>query len=129
MDAVEFLMERKRMCQFNFKGFVPGQRPCGGCPAARGEDGMCMAILDEKYMEYEYPDVVRAVNLVEEWSKEHPKNTRLTDFLEKYPEAPMNDEEHPKACCRDLGYCTECIPITCRECWNTPLKENKKDGR
>lgn len=60
MDAVEFLMERKRMCQFNFKGFVPGQRPCGGCPAAREEDGMCMA---------------------------------------------------------------------CRECWNTPLKENKKDGR
>lgn len=124
MDAVEFLKERERMCKsFMSKG------PCytNDCPmyslrAKLQAEGpyrvLCSSVL------YKLPE--QAVAIVEKWSKESPKRTRLTDFLEKYPNAPMTGGEMPVICARNLGLPVEtpCLG-KCIECWNTPLEEDK----
>ena len=40
-----------------------------------------------------YPEI--AVFIVEKWSEEHPPETRLTEFLEHYPNALMEDDGTP----------------------------------
>lgn len=66
-----------------------------------------------------------AEQLFLKWDKEHPAKTRLTDFLEKYPNAKIANG-YPFVCCRQLGYgkdedCDE--NKNCKDCWNTPLAE------
>lgn len=91
MDAVEYLKEANRMCcalecsecELNSHGYNImglGTNPCD------------------------------AIKLVEQWSKEHPRKTRLQDFLEKYPNAPLtlDGRKFPKACAQNLGYCESC---------------------
>lgn len=74
MDAVEFLVERKRMCT-SYKG-------CKGCPLERGNCGLGTSTSDEEYE--------RIITTVEQWSKEHPRKTRQSVFLEQYPEAEID---------------------------------------
>ena len=72
MDALEFLKERKRMCK--------SYPRCDGCPL-RGPN--CNLTTDEDY--------TRAIITVEQWSKEHPRKTRQSVFLEQWPEAIVGD--------------------------------------
>lgn len=74
MDALEFLKERKRMCK-SYKG-------CKGCRLERGNCGLSTSTSDEEYE--------RISAAVEQWSKEHPRKTRQSVFLEQYPEARIN---------------------------------------
>ena len=55
MDALEFLKERKRMCNY-------------------------------------YSHCKRFAATVEQWSKEHPRKTRQSVFLEQYPEACIEND-------------------------------------
>lgn len=74
MDALEFFRERKRMCDSHMD--------CEGCPlVATG----CVV----KDMTSE-DTCKRIVAVVEQWSKEHPRKTRQSVFLEKYPEAALD---------------------------------------
>lgn len=76
MDALEFLRERKRLCN-SYKG-------CEGCPF---DDGKCViesTISDE--------DFKRIIATVEQWSKEHPRKTRQSVFLEQWPEAELTKD-------------------------------------
>ena len=74
MDALEFLMERKRLCS-SYKG-------CMGCPF-----GAADCVVRDMTSEY---NCKRIVAIVENWSKEHPRKTRQSVFLEKYPEAEID---------------------------------------
>lgn len=74
MDAVEFLVERKRMCN-SYSG-------CCDCPLRRIHCVINHATSDE--------DHERIVTAVEQWSKEHPRKTRQSLFLEQYPEAEID---------------------------------------
>lgn len=76
MDALEFLRERKRMCN-SYKG-------CGGCPLERGRCGLSTSMSDE--------ESEKNIATVEQWSKEHPRKTRQSLFLEQYPEARIGDD-------------------------------------
>lgn len=109
MDAIEFIKERNRMC-----AYYPDE--CAGCPAKR-EDVMCYG----DPLDYQ---TVNIVGIVEQWSKEHPRKTILQDFLEKYPNAVLNDDGVPKPCPYWLGYkdMPFCNRIRCVECWNRPLE-------
>lgn len=71
MDALEFLRERKRMCNsFNM---------CScGCPAW---DGSCKLATGAVF-EWEADKQVEIVN---EWAAEHPRKTRQSIFLEQFP--------------------------------------------
>lgn len=112
MDAVEFLRERKRMCKY-YDG------KCHECPigiAKEPYNKLCREYLEN------YPEM--AVPIVEEWSKEYPIKTWMTDFLEKYPKAPVDRRGFPRVCAKFLGY-TDICTSGCRECWNTPLGDTK----
>lgn len=76
MEALEFLKERKRMCN-SYDG-------CKGCPFGDSKCVIESTISDE--------DFKRIVATVEQWSKEHPRKTRQSVFLEQYPEARIGDD-------------------------------------
>lgn len=69
MDAVTYLKEKKRMCDAMKDG-------CENCPM-QGCKG-CGSI--------EIEDPETAVDYVEMWSKEHPKETNKTRFLAEHRE-------------------------------------------
>lgn len=74
MDALEFLRERKRMCNY--------YSHCDGCPL---DDSKCViesSTTDE--------DCKRIVAAVEQWSKENPRKTRQSVFLEQWPETEID---------------------------------------
>lgn len=76
MDALEFLRERERMCN-----------PYDGCKDCPFDDSKCVidsTISDE--------DCKRIIATVEQWSKEHPRKTRQSVFLEQWPEARIGDD-------------------------------------
>ena len=91
MDAFEFLKERKRMCN-SYKG-------CGGCPLERGNCGLNTSTSNE--------ECERIVATVEKWSKEHPRKTRQSVFLEQWPEASIN---------KTTGVLTICPAVQIKEC-------------
>ena len=75
MDALEFLKERKRMCNY--------YSHCKGCPLDGSKCVIDSAVSDE--------NCKRFAATVEQWSKEHPRKTRQSVFLEQYPEARIVD--------------------------------------
>lgn len=76
MDALEFLIERKRMCNLC--------KHCKGCPLERAGCGLGTSAPDAEYE--------KIIATVEQWSKEHPHKTRQSVFLEQYPEARIGDD-------------------------------------
>lgn len=74
MDALEFLKERKRMCN-SYKG-------CYGCPLEGAHCVISHVTPDEDYK--------RIIATVEQWSKEHPRKTRQSVFLEQWPETEID---------------------------------------
>lgn len=78
MDALEFLRERKRMCN--------SYKDCGGCPLERGNCALNTSTSNE--------ECERIVTAVEQWSKKHPRKTRQSVFLEQFPNAPIYTNTH-----------------------------------
>lgn len=74
MDALEFLKERVRMCN-SYNG-------CGECPLAESLCFISNTTSDE--------NLKKMIAAVEQWSKEHPRKTRQSVFLEQYPEAKID---------------------------------------
>lgn len=70
MDALEFLKERERMCD--------SYKDCDDCPLAN-DKCIISSASDE--------DRKEIVTAIEQWSKEHPRKTRQSVFLEQWPEA------------------------------------------
>lgn len=80
MDAVKFIKERARMCDSLFG--------CKGCPANSQEDGLgeCFVGIKSKYA----PE--QQIEIVDKWSKEHPRKTRQSVFLEQWPNAKIRKD-------------------------------------
>lgn len=77
MDAVKFLQERNRMYE------------SGAATPGIG--------LEDDY------DPVIAVKVVEKWSAAHPRKTRQSVFLERYPEARLDGYEVLRLCPSDIS--------------------------
>lgn len=76
MDALKFIEERNRMCDYyNAKDAYPG---CEGCPASQ------MACSSVRYVTAEY------IEAVERWAQEHPRKTRQSNLLEMFPTARLD---------------------------------------
>ena len=117
MDALEFLKERKRMCSLH--------EACGECPFRGAKCALSISASDENYK--------RVIAIVEQWSKEHPRKTRQSMFLEQFPNVKLDtngiidispcrvDQEQyslsGKDCCR-FQSCFDCR----REFWLTELE-------
>ena len=75
MDAVEYLKTMKRMCYQYDKG-------CNTCPL--NEIHSCVYGGDPE-------DPEEAVDIVEQWSKEHPKITNASKLLEVFGRIRLSD--------------------------------------
>lgn len=65
------------------------------------------------------------IEIVQEWSDEHPVKTRLDDLLEKYPKAWMEANSSVVAPWK-LGYCRNCSKCSLNgrllpDCWGEPV--------
>lgn len=126
MNAIDFINEKVRMCDS-----MGNDLTCTGCPL-REFDGCDPDDLVEN------GNVEKAIEIVKKWSKEHPRKTRQSRFLEQYPGADIDDDGVLKACpafisasYRDKdGKCT-CISThrqcSCSDCrknfWNQEIKD------
>ena len=90
MDALEFLRERRRMCN--------SYRNCEGCPL---EEGKC--VVNSVAPDGDYKRIIAAV---EQWSKEHPRKTRQRVFLEQWPDAIISPDGLPK-----VAPCQLCVGL------------------
>lgn len=110
MDALEFLKERKRMCNY--------YSHCDGCPLDESKCIIESTAFDE--------DCKRIAAAIEQWSKEHPRKTRQSVFLEQWPETEI-DKYGCLRLCPELvsadyrnrhGDCLNRVCIDCRrEFW------------
>ena len=75
MDAVEYVKQRRRMCDYYMN--------CGDCPACDYE--WCSSLNG----------IPKMVPIVEQWAKEHPVKTRQSEFLEQWPDAEIGDDGYP----------------------------------
>lgn len=124
MDAVKFLKEDERMCHTI--------ADCATCPLSENNNKIrqCCSIFKQEHPK-EY------VEIVEKWSKKHPRKTLLDDFKEKYPNANWNINDCPRFCPYDVYTfrfkpkcklnCKKCKEdgVFSSECWNTPLEDIK----
>lgn len=103
MDAVEFIEERNRMC--NYYGGGNELSECAECPASQRT---CLSV---RSVTAEY------ITAVEQWSKEHPRKTRQDVFMAHYPDAALNDGVL-RICPRNVYKPAEinCNITTCSRC-------------
>lgn len=115
-EFTKVIRNYKRMCNhFN--------NDCAICPIGISKNKSNNYCSNFKVL---YPDEFE--QMVMNWVKNNPEKTFLTDFKEKYPNAPLNEEGTPDICPDNLGYCEE-IHVefcnkqkNCVECWNKPLE-------
>lgn len=109
MDALKFMKEYRRMCNYYPR--------CLECPRADEPNCNIEEMSDEELENF--------VNTVEQWRKEHPQRTRFEDLIEKYPNLKLNRSGYPTFCCQALGYCDECLrgDNGCKDCWNMPVED------
>ena len=111
MELKEAMRIWRRMCEANIS--------CMLCPIVGVNGSECRARVTAHPEKYE--------SILAKWAAEHPEKTRLDDFLDKHPRANLDDNDTPRACAKNLGYCTECIDEgdldRCDDCWRRPLEE------
>lgn len=74
MVAVEFFKTVNRLCK--------NQRCCAECPIHKNGMG-CMIKADDESIE-------ETISKVEKWGKDNPINTRQSEFLRMFPNAPID---------------------------------------
>ena len=104
MDALKFIEERNRMCDYYTKN--DGIGGCANCPEF---DSACNVV---RYVTPEY------IADVEKWSQEHPRKTRQDVFLEQWANAVVyEDGVLDIAPCRvDRPATGRCDGTTCGDC-------------
>lgn len=79
--------------------------------------------------------VLKSELLASYLKQENQKKTRLADFLEKYPNAPRNEDGIPELMPRSLGYCGDTFCYACEKgagktpawCWNQEVEDDETD--
>ena len=69
MDAVEYVNQRRRMCDY--------YATCNKCPASKFQGCATVEVIP------------KIVPIVEQWAKEHPVKTRQGEFLKMFPNASI----------------------------------------
>ena len=115
MDAVEFLKEAKRYCEWCKNTTQDGKkRLCDACYFEKLNN-----IFNLHSMAY-----CKFVEIVEQWAKEHPVKTRQSEFLKQWPDAEIGYDGLPTVApcqlniellqcesqedCENRGVCDKC---------------------
>lgn len=121
--TIDFFPELKRLCDSR-----------AVCEADAANKEQCplfgFAFCGRSATEGSTKEIIKAIEILQKWSDEHPKKTYVQDFFEKFPNAPkdrLTKREYPDAC-RNLIYGGGCPKIEsridcCYECWNEPMGE------
>ena len=125
MDAVEYIKEAKRIC----KSRSVCRNVSGKCPLL-DENGHCTATADICAADV-IEKTEKAVQIVEQWAKEHPVKTRQSEFLKIFPNAKLGINGVPaiRPCyidskyCVDYDYLRKCGTCT-RDYWLTEVSDN-----
>lgn len=128
MDAVTYIKEYKRMCEY-FDSKENPARACEGCPLEWLPNGCHMIEIAD--------NAEKCVTAVEQWANEHPVKTRQSEFLKMFPEASVLYDEYLNICpaqisseCRDkkTGGCYD-PGMDCGKCkrdfWLTEIKDGE----
>lgn len=114
MDAVEYVKTQYRLCR---------SKDCPECPLQDKEN--CCCIMDT----IEYAE--KAVQIVEQWAKDHPVKTRQSEFLKMFPNAPKSGrvlDICPQNLNIDYMPPKRCENISCGACktdyWNEEVTDN-----
>lgn len=102
MDALKFIEERNRMCDYYTKN--DGIGGCANCPEF---DSACNVV---RYVTPEY------IADVEKWSQEHPRKTRQDVFLEQWPNCMMGDDDVVGMCPRNVDKMYACNGLAFAGC-------------
>lgn len=112
MDAVKFIRGRDRMCRtFNMR--------CRGCEIADRMEG------NESCNDYIKRCPTEAVEIVEKWSKEHPRKTRQNEFLKLFPRVSMTADSVIAFCPESMDSAFVC-PIKERDNYDPECGECRK---
>lgn len=117
MTAIEYLKAKKRMTKRD--GYCGID--CKDCPLSNVNIGLDLTCGD---LEEKYPE--KAVEIVSKWAEENPPKTILQDFLEKYPNAELEDDGTPMIHPSSLGFTDLCNGDNdshCVECWSRTVEE------
>ena len=129
MDAVECIKNLRRLCE--------SQADCHECPlhenCKEGGNVYCIAVYCIADVS-EYAE--KAVQIVEQWAKEHPIKTRQSEFLKMFPNARIDDSGVLLLCPNDFlpagarsTYCEK--HENCKECrkdyWLAEVTDNGND--
>lgn len=115
MDAVEYVKTKYRLCR--------SKDSCFECPLQDKEN--CGCITDTiGYVE-------KAVQIVEQWAKDHPVKTRQSEFLKLFPNAKIYNDVIwlcPKYIGCDYKPEEDCNEISCFDCkrefWLAEVTDN-----
>ena len=104
MDAVEYVKQRERMCDYYVN--------CGDCPV--GDYQGCTSLNE----------IPKMVPIVEKWAKAHPVKTRQDEFFNQWPDAEIGYDGLPTVApcqlniellqcesqedCENRGVCDKC---------------------
>lgn len=120
MDAVKYIKALRRLCE--------SKRKCTECPLLNKEESYCIVDTGE-YAE-------KAVQIVEQWAKDHPVKTRQSELLKIFPDAKIDDDGILAFCpdafspkeiddehCHKYNKCEECR----KDYWLTEVTDNGND--
>ena len=110
MDALKFIEERNRMCDRYWQ--VDGD--CDGCPLIDARE--CNELRN--MVDGAGKAVGKTVEIVEKWSKEHPRKTRQDVFLKQWPNAVVYEDGvlNIAPCRLDRPATGRCDGTTCADC-------------
>lgn len=126
MDAVEYIKEAKRIC----KSRSICKSVSGKCPLL-DENGHCTATTDICAADV-IEKTEKAVQIVEQWAKEHPIKTRQSELLKLFPNTKIDSgviifcprnflpEAEKSAYCKKHESCKECR----KNYWLTEVTDN-----
>lgn len=114
--AKNYLSEKNRITKSDENGIC--RIKCINCPLGRYNNGKNMLCTT---LELQQPET--AVTIVQEWSNEHQQKTYLSEFLQNYPNAELDENGFPlEICPHSLGLkeVDECgsKENCCVVCWN-----------
>ena len=89
MDAVTYIKEYKRMCEY-FDSKENPARACEGCPLEWLPNGCHMIEIED--------NAEKCVAAVEKWANEHPAKTRQRELLKLFPEAVLHQDGYIDIC-------------------------------
>ena len=116
--TTNYLSERRRMTKQQAVGVC--KLNCANCPLSEKNNDMDISCST---LEILYPE--KAVAIVQKWSDEHPQRTYLSEFLEHYPNAQLDDDGTPEnicPCCLGWMDINDCgMDHSCAECWNQSI--------